>query len=159
MARLTKEQPAAPHSSPVSSTKSRSSSFVQYLHTKRVILSILSILITIGMVIGLLFVAHHYYHMWGGQGFLKSRTIEEALDTLFFPMRDSPGKADAESKLCLPMRKVTEFDNIFLEHDPELRRAVSAGSPPNNTIPFYVCGDQAQDCEAYSQPVRYPVSM
>lgn len=156
-----KEQQPSPSPVHVFSKESRSNTFARYFNKKRIILSVLAIPIITGMGIGFIFVAHFYYHEWGGQGFWRSRTIDEALRDSFFPVNDV--LRNAETDVCLPMRKIADFDssNNFpnLNHDPELRRAAPVESPtaylPNNTYPFFVCGDQAQDCEAYGQPVRY----
>lgn len=153
MSRLHKER-TAPSSQRLSSNGSTTSSFMEYVYQKRFLLSIISILVIIGMAISLVFVAHYYYHVWGGQGFLKSRTIEEALDSIFFTKSDqSVNKSNDQIDLFIPMRKTTEYYSDFLDRDTELRRAVSTGPLQNGSLPFYVCGDQAEDCEAYGQPV------
>jgi len=39
------------------------------------VLVALSVMIIIGMVIGIIFIAHYYFHIWGGQGLMKARRL------------------------------------------------------------------------------------
>lgn len=108
----------------------------------RVILVLLALMVIAVMGISLVFVAHAFYHQWGGQGFLK---------------RDVSYASDHDlSLLFLPLRKIqTAWDELegdsesLLLNLPWNTRSLGPGS----NVPYYTCGDQASSCSAYDQPV------
>lgn len=91
-------------------------------------------IVVLVMILGVIFVAHKYYHDFGGQGFLKYR------GSGYFEQREG----DYANKLYLPLRKVETWD---LEH------VVWGKRSPERNVPFYQCGDQMNSCEEYYQPV------
>lgn len=93
-----------------------------------------SVMVVAGMGVGLVFIAHHYYHMWGGQGFLKARHFEVDLQL-----------SDAHTYLPLGLTAkhnmaVRDFQDLHLKRFPK-------------NVAFRPCGDQQNSCEAYDQPV------
>jgi hypothetical protein len=109
---------------------SRQSRLYQHVsHHRRFYLVTLVFGLSIAMGVCLIFVAHYYYHMWGGQGFLGSRSL-----THMAP----------ETGNHLPLRQIAALDDRL--RFSNLRREPS--SPP-----FYTCGDEQNSCEALSQPV------
>lgn len=104
----------------------------RYSRHRRYWLSALAVLFVAVMVIGIVFVAHKYYHDMGGQGFLKTRRVG--------------GPAD----VCLPLRKTEIRDG----HGESIS-ASSAGYSRRSgeDVPFFACGDQQNSCEAFGQPV------
>jgi hypothetical protein len=90
---------------------------------RRKCLAVMGVVVTIGIIIGIVFSAHYYFHIFDGQGFLKSRHSYRNED---------------DSRLAvmfLLMRRRTKIDSSA------------------TTIPFYVCGDQENSCEAFHLPV------
>jgi hypothetical protein len=119
-------------------TPSSSSQQLQRSRRSRVFLTILFVAVIIGMVVGLIFVAHHYYNMWGGQGFLKAR--KHILDSQHTEIVHS----------FLPLRQITTVTQGFNGFGEGWEKR----SP--SILPFYPCGDQQQSCEADGQPVSVP---
>ncbi|TVY91280.1 hypothetical protein LAWI1_G002200 [Lachnellula willkommii] len=103
----------------------------RYSRNRRYWLSALAVLFLAVMVIGIVFVAHQYYHDMGGQGFLKTRRLGSPAD------------------VCLPLRKIEIRDG----RDESLSVS-SAGynRRSGEDVPFYACGDQQNSCEAFGQP-------
>lgn len=129
--------PAQTTTSFPSSSSSRGSRFRQYEARRRYWLSALAVLFIVIMVVGIVLVAHKYYHDLGGQGWLKMRR-----DTVGLEAKDVPD-------VYLPLRKVEVRDgdeSLLVYGIGYIRR-----SPED--VPFYLCGDQQQSCEAYGQPV------
>lgn len=87
------------------------------------------------MIIGTIFVAHHYYHEWGGQGFLKISSRDDRKDS------NNPYS-------CLPLRRIIAREAPGV-HRSEHARDTKLPSVP----PFNYCGDQQNSCEAYGLPV------
>lgn len=104
----------------------------RYSRHRRYWLSALAVLFVAVMVIGIVFVAHKYYHDMGGQGFLKTRRVGSPAD------------------VCLPLRKTEIRDG----HGESIS-ASSAGYSRRSgeDVPFFACGDQQNSCEAFGQPV------
>lgn len=135
------EQPLAPSMPTVGRTDSQSSYWRSsvYLRERRLcqyIPVILSIAIIIGMIISIISVAHYYFLIWGGQGFLKSRRL--VLDL----------RSDEMLQSCLPLRSMARPTNGIHDFD------YSGVKRSPSTVPFYPCGDQQNSCEAYSQAVN-----
>lgn len=110
---------------------SRSSTFPTHIRRKRYVLYGLAFVMIIGMVIGIIFVANSAYHRWGGQGFLGgielvSTAANETQPNSFLPTTSAGHVVD----------------------DGALRQRRS----PKN-VPFKACGDQANGCESFGQPV------
>lgn len=101
----------------------------------RCLLLMLSILIIIAMIIGTVFVAHHYYHEWGGQGFLKARSRNER-------------RYSTNLYGCLPLRRVIAKGALGVHRLEHVK-----GTKIRSVLPFYSCGDQQSSCEAYGLPV------
>lgn len=102
---------------------------------RRILLFLLAIIVLALMVIGIVFAAHRYYIQFGGQGWLKKRTLKMGVPEPILP------------HLYLPMRQVESIAEV----------AVSWGlaeRTPGN-VPFYTCGDQQESCEEFSQPVSH----
>jgi hypothetical protein len=53
-------------------------------------------MIILGMTIGLIFIVHYYFHIWGGQGFLRARKLVPDFD------------GDEKLQSCLPMRSMAK---------------------------------------------------
>lgn len=87
------------------------------------------------MIIGTIFLAHHYYNEWGGQGFLKARNSNDQ-------------KGPNSPHNYLPLRRVIARDTPGV-HRSEHARGIKLRS----VIPFYSCGDQKTSCEAFGLPV------
>ena len=120
-------------------TSSRRSKFRDYVSCRRFVLGCLALVVLVVMVIGVVFVAHQYYHDFGGQGFLKSRGPDTELDT------------DTDVFIYLPLRSVEAWSG---------RERSWKGQRSPEDIPFYTCGDQQNSCEAFNQPdICCPVSM
>lgn len=98
-------------------------------------LVLLAFVVVIIMVISVIFVAHHFYQGFGGQGFLKIRTEEKA------------GNNIHETRMYLPLRVNSSRSSL------ETPSSSAKRSPGN--VPFYTCGDQQVSCEKYGQPVSY----
>ena len=120
---------------PSSSSSDRRSRAREYVQRRRCWLSALAVLLVAVMVVGIIFAAHKYYHDLGGQGFLKTRRGLQM------------GSA---SNVYLPLRKVEIRDD-----DNESFLVYGAGfiRRSGQNVPFYVCGDQQHNCEAFGQPV------
>jgi len=108
---------------------------------KRCWLSALAVLFVIIMAVGIVFVAHKAYHDMGGQGFLKIRRgllnlVEEDVPEIYLPLRKVKRGTDEESLLVYGVGHIKR-------------------SPDN--VPFYACGDQQHNCEAFGQPVSMTV--
>jgi hypothetical protein len=121
--------------------RSRSSSRLSTLYLRdarrcRVILAVLSIAIAIGMIIGIIFVAHSYFHSWGGQGFLRARG-----EVLNVNHRDRPLSHLPLRQMVVPVKKIHGLKHAGVQRSRSI-------------LPFYLCGDQQNSCEAYSRPVR-----
>jgi hypothetical protein len=134
------ERPLTPLIPTVGRTDSQSSFWRSnaYLRERRLcrhILVILSITTIIGMLIGFVFVAHYYYHILGGQGFLRARQV----DLIF--------NDDEMSQSCMPLRTMAQSTNAVYEF------GYSRAKRRPSIIPFYPCGDQQNSCEAYQQAV------
>ncbi len=117
------------------SSYSRSSIYLREWHLCRYVLVALSVVIIISMVIGFIFVAHYYFHILGGQGFLKARGLVPDL------------RGDEKLQSCLPLRSMARptdgmhgFDYSGVKRSPSI-------------LPFYPCGDQQNSCEAYYRAV------
>jgi hypothetical protein len=89
-----------------------------------------------GMVIGIIFIAHHYYHIWGGQGFLKPRASR--LD----------GQAQ-HPRVYLPIRPMAKYGMNRVG----LGQLKSKRLPKN--VAFDLCGDQENSCGNHGQPVCF----
>jgi hypothetical protein len=101
-----------------------------------VILLVLFALIMVGaMVTGIVFVAHTFYHEFGGQGFLKVK------------VRNGASNIVGRPTLYLPLRVNAS------QRSPEYFSGSAKRSPGN--VPFYTCGDQLLGCEKYGQPVSH----
>lgn len=99
-----------------------------------IVLLVLFALLMIGaMVTGIVFVAHTFYHEFGGQGFLKVKVRNGVSDIVGRPT------------LYLPLR-VNES-----QRSPEYFSGSAKRSLGN--VPFLPCGDQLLECEKYGQPV------
>jgi hypothetical protein len=142
-----RNQPFSPRSSTSSTLytlKYRASTFSDRVLRRRYVLSLLATIILLIMAISIVFVAHSYYHQFGGQGFLKARGEE------YFGDSDPP-------RLYLPLRKVQatlnarrDDNDSLLTYLPWNIRALGPGS----NVPFYTCGDQTNSCETFDQPAR-----
>jgi hypothetical protein len=115
---------------------SHSSSFYLYCHRRknRILYGLATLIIAV-MAVGIVYTAHYYYHIWGGQGFLKPR--DSASD-------DSRPLSYAH----LPLRSVAAR-----HRDPTISGVLGMDRTVKN-IPFNACGDQLNDCLAFDQPVR-----
>jgi hypothetical protein len=137
------ERPLVPSMPTVGRTDSqssywRSSASLGERRLYRHILVVLFIAIIVGMVIGIIFAAHYYFHTWGGRGFLKARKFVPDL------------RSDKRPQSCLPLRsKWRPIDEIHGIHAHDYSRVKRSPLTP----PFYPCGDQQNSCEAYSQAV------
>jgi hypothetical protein len=137
---LSMERPLAPSMPSVGMTDSQSSYWRSsvYLRERRIcryVLVILSVAVIIVMIIGLIFAAHYYFHIWDGQGFLKARR----------PVPDL--RSDEGPRSCLPLRSMAQpTDRIYGFDYSGVKRSPSI-------TPFYPCGDQQNSCEAYHQAV------
>jgi hypothetical protein len=74
------ERPLAPSVPTGGRTGSQSSYWLSsvYLRERRLcryVLAVLSVVVIIGIIIGLIFAAHYYFHILGGRGFLKARKL------------------------------------------------------------------------------------
>lgn len=125
------------------SWKYRASSFRDHVVRRRYwMLTFFAIVVLLIMVMSIIFVAHAYFHQFGGQGFLKAREKD------YIDRGDPP-------YLYLPLRKVEVQNtqdhelNSLLTYLPWNIRSLGPGS----NIPFYTCGDQANSCETFDQPV------
>lgn len=101
----------------------------------RCILVLLAVVISIGMVIGIIFVAYYYFHIMGGQGFLKERAVVQ------------DNQRDEMPYSCLPFRPMARPTNEI--HGFDFSGIKRSPSIP----PFYPCGDQQNSCEAFGQAV------
>jgi hypothetical protein len=116
-------------------TSSQSSYWLScvYLRERRLcryVLAVLSVVVIIGMIIGLIFAAHYYFHIWGGRGCLKARKL--VLDS----------HSDEKPQSCLPIRSMARpTDGIYGFDYSRVKR--SPLIPP-----FQPCGDQRNSCEA-----------
>ena len=112
-----------------------SSELREYVSRRRYWLAAGAVILLLVMCLGIVYVAHHYYVTFGGQGFLKARKQDAA---------SRAETADAPV-VYLPLRRVATFnmDSGF---------GWSSRSPME--VPYYACGDQETSCEAYGQPVR-----
>lgn len=104
---------------------------------KRYWLSALALLLVAIMVIGIVLVAHKYYHDMGGQGWLKIKRssfgpVEETTPDVYLPLR-AVENCDSEKSLLV-------YGVGYIKRSPEI-------------VPFYACGDQQHSCEAFGQPV------
>jgi hypothetical protein len=141
---LSMERPLAPSTPNVRRTDSQSfywrpSAYLREQRLCRYVLVVLSVMIVVGTVIGIIFVAHYYFNFWGGHGFLKARKLV-------------PGRrSDERPQSCLPLRSIWqpigEINDIHGFDHSGVKRSPS-------TLPFYPCGDQQNSCEAYSQVVN-----
>lgn len=113
--------------SSASSWSKYASSMKAYVRRRRLWLSTLAVIVIIGMIIGIVLTTHYWVHVFGGQNFLSRR----------WPDRDNP--ETMPTHLFLPMRRIS--------------RSRVGSNRVERTIPFYVCGDQANSCEAYNQSV------
>jgi hypothetical protein len=129
------------------SFKGRTSSLSEHVFRRRYILSVLATIVLVIMVMSVVFVAHAYFHQFGGQGFLKR-------DEVYIRNIQPP-------RLFLPLRKVEwkwndrkDKEKSLLIYLPWNKR--HAGSE----IPYYTCGDQEESCETFGQPVgaHFPYS-
>jgi hypothetical protein len=112
-----------------SSYRSRASTFRQHASQYKWLICFLAGVIILIMAIGLLFVAHQYYHEFGGQGWLKVRDKSQEQEDVF------------ARNLFLPLKKRKGWITDLQRRSPE------------DEVPFYQCGDQENSCEAYNQPV------
>ncbi|PMD45200.1 hypothetical protein L207DRAFT_578136 [Hyaloscypha variabilis F] len=111
-----------------SSYRSRASTFRQHASQYKWLICFLAGVIILIMAIGLLFVAHQYYHEFGGQGWLKVRDKSQEQEDVF------------ARNLFLPLKKRKGWITDLQRRSPE------------DEVPFYQCGDQENSCEAYNQP-------
>lgn len=95
----------------------------------------LAIIIIIAMVVGIAFVAHYYYHSWGGQGFLWARYPLETLQGSRRPRSHLPFL-----QMARPTPQICKSDYTRIKRSPEIP-------------PFYLCGDQENSCGAWGGPV------
>lgn len=134
------ERPLAPSIATVGRTDSQSSYWWSSLYQRerrlcRYVVVTLSVMIIIGMIIGLIFVTHYYFNIWGSQGYLKVRRLVPDL------------RSDEGPRSCLPLQSLAQptdeihgFDYSGVKRSPSI-------------IPFYSCGDQQNSCEAFYQAV------
>jgi hypothetical protein len=124
-------RPSNPPPRTITDSSSRRSRLYQHVSRhNRLYLATLIVGLSIAMGVGLIFVAHHYYHMWGGQGFLGRRSLAHMAP---------------ETSNHLPLRQIA-----VLEDD---RPGFSKMRREPSSPPFYTCGDEQNSCEALFQPV------
>ena len=130
------EQSNSPPYKASRSPSATSSSIIRkYVSKRRYCLAALACIMVVVMAIGIVFAAHHYYHAFGGEGFLRRRDQIKKWATL------------EEPKLHLPLRKV-EIASVYA-----VARFQAMKRTPME-VPFYICGDQQNSCEEFNQPVR-----
>jgi hypothetical protein len=118
------------NSSSRSSVNSRLSAIRQHASCRRYWLCGLALVVVLVMISGVIFAAHHYYHDFGGQGFLKFRSqLQES-------------HAVVDTHVFLPLRQVELWP-----HSPPI-----LGRSPED-LPYFTCGDQQNSCESLQQPV------
>jgi hypothetical protein len=113
-----------------SSSSSRLSELKEYMLRRGCWLGTLCVVVIVVMTIGVVFTAHQYYHDFGGQGWLKSRT------------QHREGNTTDKAQLYLPMRQIQMF-----------RKPAFWERQEGDDIPFYTCGDQRNSCASFNQPV------
>lgn len=113
-----------------SSSSSRLSELKEYMLRRGCWLGTLCVVVIVVMTIGVVFTAHQYYHDFGGQGWLKSRT------------QHREGNSNDKAQLYLPMRQIQMF-----------RKPAFWERQEGDDIPFYTCGDQRNSCASFNQPV------
>lgn len=118
-------------SSSASSWSRYTDSMKAYVRRRRLWLSLLGVVVLIGVIVGVVLTSHYYFHLFGGQGYMRRRRRWPDSDNVCLA-----SKAD----LFLPMRPTS--------------RITYAPNRAERTVPFDGCGDQMNSCEAFDQPVR-----
>jgi hypothetical protein len=128
----------------LNSLRCHASSLRKYGFRCRYILGFLATMTLLIMVMSIVFVAHAYFHRFGGQGFLKTR------DGNYLGGEDTP-------RIFLPLRKIESTRKYRKQEAESLLRYLpwnARALEPGSSVPFYTCGDQRNSCETFDQPVN-----